>query len=120
MAHLLEHLGNSAAPGGFFSSFFFVSYWDRKQKDTNLTQNHGHSDFRSVYRVHWISRAPLSWGRNRKTQRLAVLGGKPKKTEEEREEMEKVAVGQHTAREISMDAAVAVLLSAVNGWHFRI
>lgn len=34
--------------------------------------------------------------------------------------MEKVAVGQHTAREISMDAAVAVLLSAVNGWHFRI
>lgn len=54
----------------------------------------------------------------------SCLGGEKKqnkkKTEEEREEMEKVAVGQHTAREISMDAAVAVLLSAVNGWHFRI
>lgn len=56
-----------------------------------------------------------------------LIGTKPENTapsclgkKKKKKEMEKVAVGQHAAREISMDAAVAALLSAVNGWHFRI
>lgn len=43
-----------------------------------------------------------------------------KKTEVGKDEMGKVAVGQLAAREISMDASVVVLLSAVNGWRFHI
>lgn len=42
------------------------------------------------------------------------LGSKDK-TEAEKDQMEKVAAGQLAATEISMDASVVVLLSAVNG-----
>lgn len=64
--------------------------------------------------MRWISKPSHLSG----IQHLSALG--EKKTIVEKDEMVKVAVAQLAAREISMDASVMVLLSAVKGWHFRI